>query len=1553
MADGKVLLEVVVEGKNVKVVQRQVEGVTDAINQNTASQEKNVRATNKAADAHQHFDRGLKGLHQSTLSSGKALSKQRDLIGSSSFVGAYATLAANLYAATAAFTAFKNAADTQKVIKSIDILGTTTGTNIVRIGENIQRITGYGLSMSESMKAASLGVSAGFDSNQLETLAKVAKGASAALGRDLSDSYDRLIRGVAKLEPEILDELGIMVKIDKAVADYALTLKKNASELTNWERTQAFMNAVNTQGISKFGLLADAVETSPYDKLSASLDNLSKSTLDWIANTAKIPEFFNYLSENLSSLTGAIALFVSTISRQMLPILYEGPQRAARVAEMAAKDSKRYLEEAKSAGASLGQSLQRIPAGYKSVLDSLRAGTASVEEQKKAVNSLTKSISYYKNALASGQTPAGKTLSPEQVQEYTARQKELEQELVKVNEVQKGTSAAQVKSLKAVANTQIQVAKANAITAASNLDLKGTINSIKAAYTGYIEQTLVAEGATVSFFAKLRAGSLAGLLGLRALGAGLLAALPLIGLLVTFGPIIYDWFKNKFFPETEVQKRQTLIEGLFKKVTDLTSFLAKTDLRFEMNATEPNFDKSIEGLKLIAASFKEIRTSIVSLLNEIEDSATKIAREVLVAPAEAKVTESRTKLQEAKNRVAELEKTIAEKQKNIQNWSGADPRGRQQEVEALKALINTVLPQAQQEALQYEAEVVKNRANLVKVLGDAKFETIVTRVEAAASLIPSAIQEQIDTIKNSKMFQALPEQTQSVITTEVTNRLQMAGKEYAAKLEILQDLINTAVKASGGKLSSAEQAEFSSMYKEIELGFRNAMSGATGNLEQFIGKANGMKDEVQAVQKAISDAANKMTTPYDKPLEALNALNTGIQGTGPEVALLNEALGKIFDKEYKINVGFDRNKLQKALQAGANATRSLVVEQGKLQNLESLASGLNQLAGVDLAIQQQKSKVIDLQIAQKQADLELARNSNVPEEQKRALIQEINNLSTQKLSITQAEIAAGQKVLDLNNKILSSQKEAFDLSMQTQKNRLILSKPSGQLSTKEEDRLVQQQYADRLSFAKKEYDLKVEGINLEYKLLEAQYSLFRAQAVANKLPLETIKIIDDAMAQMDTARSSSLSAASAQFENSVSNLQIELQKASIDLGSKVDFSLGGVMSRIGETFYNDIKNTLPLMDSLANSFTSAVDAAAEAFVDAIVEGKNVFKAIGSALRDSLRDTLAEAAKSQLKLGIKLLFENIPGFDILQGPQEQIASSALSIAESNAAIASALTNLTCTCSGYMPLSSTTTAIPSIPGFNSSISENGVYKEGYSPSPSSDTLNMDLATQWAKYQKKDEQWSGLQYDKLDLTSINTAQTTKEVGWWGKAQEYATNNVATIATAGFASIVTAIAAGKSTKKSIIGGILGIAGSVIGGMYGGPAGAAAGGQVGAMVGSSFKTGGVMSSSGPMPLHRYASGGIANSPQLAMFGEGRKPEAYVPLPDGRSIPVTMSSNGGNVNNISVNVAVDNKGNAQTNTGGANSDEYSQKLGVAISNAVKSEIANQQRPGGLLYRGRR
>jgi hypothetical protein len=109
------------------------------------------------------------------------------------------------------------------------------------------------------------------------------------------------------------------------------------------------------------------------------------------------------------------------------------------------------------------------------------------------------------------------------------------------------------------------------------------------------------------------------------------------------------------------------------------------------------------------------------------------------------------------------------------------------------------------------------------------------------------------------------------------------------------------------------------------------------------------------------------------------------------------------------------------------------------------------------------------------------------------------------------------------------------------------------------------------------------------------------------------------------------------------------------------------------------------------------------------------------------------------------------------------------------------------------------------------------------------------------------------------------------------------------------------------------------------------------------FANGGVMTGSGPMALRSYASGGIANSPQLAIFGEGSRPEAYVPLPDGRSIPVTMSggASGGDVFNISVSVS-------DAGASSRGDDPGGRDLGRAIASAVRQELLAQKRAGGLL-----
>ena len=115
------------------------------------------------------------------------------------------------------------------------------------------------------------------------------------------------------------------------------------------------------------------------------------------------------------------------------------------------------------------------------------------------------------------------------------------------------------------------------------------------------------------------------------------------------------------------------------------------------------------------------------------------------------------------------------------------------------------------------------------------------------------------------------------------------------------------------------------------------------------------------------------------------------------------------------------------------------------------------------------------------------------------------------------------------------------------------------------------------------------------------------------------------------------------------------------------------------------------------------------------------------------------------------------------------------------------------------------------------------------------------------------------------------------------------------------------------------------------------------------YAKGGVMTQFGDLPLKTYATGGVANSPQMAIFGEGRMPEAYVPLPDGRRIPVKMEGGAGGqgggggmsvVNNINVNMP---QGGKQED-----GDRFGQAIARQVEDAMNANLMKQQRPGGLL-----
>ena len=258
-------------------------------------------------------DRNIKGVAASSSNATKNFSKMAQ--GTGGIVGAYATLAANIFAISAAFNFLKSAGDLAALQRGQEAYAMKTGQNLKMLTDNIQDATGGILDFSTAAQAAAIGRAAGISADQLTGLAKIAKNASVTLGRDLTDSFNRLTRGAIKAEPELLDELGIVLRLEKASNDYAMALNKNADELTTFEKSQAVVNAVLEQGNRKFDDVGDNV--NQVARLGKAFDDLIIDIKEGIEPIATFVS--GVLADNVKALTAAFGILGLSITRSLAP----------------------------------------------------------------------------------------------------------------------------------------------------------------------------------------------------------------------------------------------------------------------------------------------------------------------------------------------------------------------------------------------------------------------------------------------------------------------------------------------------------------------------------------------------------------------------------------------------------------------------------------------------------------------------------------------------------------------------------------------------------------------------------------------------------------------------------------------------------------------------------------------------------------------------------------------------------------------------------------------------------------------------------------------------------------------------------------------------------------------------------------------------------------------------------------------------------------------------------------------------------------------------------
>ena len=322
-----------------------------------------------------------------TGAEGRDFAKQSQGLGG--VVRLYATIAANLFAATAAFNALKDAMATTNMIEGLNQLGAQSGQSLGTLAKNFADASGGAISLRDAMQATVQATSAGLSTKQFSQLGDVARKASVALGRDMADSVSRLTRGITKLEPELLDELGIFAKVGKATEDYAKSVGKSVSSLTDFERRQAFANAVLQEGLDKFGSID--IPANPYDKLLASLKNVAQAGLETVNKV--LGPLVNLLSSSPQGLTVAIAALGTLLLKQAIPAIGQYRQGLKDSAESASLAAGIRANEAKQAAEKramtyenpLDEAAERALAAKKVAEADLKIATSKVTDSLKEI----------------------------------------------------------------------------------------------------------------------------------------------------------------------------------------------------------------------------------------------------------------------------------------------------------------------------------------------------------------------------------------------------------------------------------------------------------------------------------------------------------------------------------------------------------------------------------------------------------------------------------------------------------------------------------------------------------------------------------------------------------------------------------------------------------------------------------------------------------------------------------------------------------------------------------------------------------------------------------------------------------------------------------------------------------------------------------------------------------------------------------------------------------------------------------------------------------------
>jgi len=189
---------------------------------------------------------------------------------------AWVGIVAGIMAMREAWDLMNIAAKAEQQERSFASLAASYGTNGDKIIADLKRVSAGTIDTMTMIKNAGTAMMMGIAPDDVVKLLEIARATAKMTGQDTVKAFEDISLAVGRQSKMILDNLGIILDVEKANEEYAKSLGKTALQLTDLERKQAFMSATLKAGgelMDKLGRQSDTV-ADKLERLKATFENI-------------------------------------------------------------------------------------------------------------------------------------------------------------------------------------------------------------------------------------------------------------------------------------------------------------------------------------------------------------------------------------------------------------------------------------------------------------------------------------------------------------------------------------------------------------------------------------------------------------------------------------------------------------------------------------------------------------------------------------------------------------------------------------------------------------------------------------------------------------------------------------------------------------------------------------------------------------------------------------------------------------------------------------------------------------------------------------------------------------------------------------------------------------------------------------------------------------------------------------------------------------------------------------------------------------------------------